>query len=159
MIYSFSPPCVYLYVCILFEETQRSTGTRTMRTTKPVFFKLRSSMAALLKVSKLEKGSGAGCTTYTTSCAHAHWRIPPISKNGADFMVLCTFNVREVLSDWPILQLRLSKSVENTMQKLVASPPSYSFVAPPQTSFPTPIRSSWLPFQSAPIQSTPFHCA
>ena len=151
-----------MYVCILFEESQRSLITRAMRTTKPAFlafFSLPSNQTSLLKISKLVRGTGEKENVWTTSCSHDGFRIPPISKKGNHFVVLCSFNVRKIVSDWPFLQLRLSKNVEIKMRTFVASPPSYSFMASPQASSPIPIRSSWSTnlFQSAPIQSTSFH--
>jgi len=102
------------------------TNTRSMRTTKPVTFPLQASATCTLKVAKLVQGQGENINVYSSSCAHPAFLLDPVA-NGPGNVVLCQFAVRAVISEYPILRLRLSQNVPMVMERLVASSPNPKF--------------------------------
>ena len=101
---------------------EHAKPNRSMRVKKPVSFALQSQATATIKVSKLLEGQGDNANVYTTSCAHEHFRLDPVSV-GPGSVVLCQFAVREVISSFPLLKLKLSQNVAYVMQQLVVSSP------------------------------------
>ena len=101
----------------------RSTKTtRNMRTTKPVSFPMEVRQTASLKICRLERVEGGDGRLWESTCAHDNFVIQPYSGDG-DCVVLCEFLIKEVVSEWPVFQVRLSSKVEVAMTKLMAPPP------------------------------------
>jgi hypothetical protein len=98
-----------------------STGTRNARTTKPVAFPLKCSNTAQLKLTKLVPGTGEEENVWTTSCSHPSFRLDP-SRWGSQeaTVVLCQFRIREIVQEYPILKIRLSRNVDHIMKRLEA---------------------------------------
>ena len=113
--------------------TMRSTGgrgTRTMTQSKLVTFKIAASHVSLLKTVQLVNGSGdsGAADVWSCSCTSNLIQLDPLGKKSkrlvGDSRVLCEFAVREVLSEWPTLRLKLSRRAATVLEQLKASPPS-----------------------------------
>ena len=96
---------------------------RDRQSKKPAPCELSTAAAARIKVVRLlPMSSDAGYHTWVTCGASDSFAFQPTGGSDAGeikdlklSMVLCEFAVRAVVSEWPVLQLRLSKSVEAVM--------------------------------------------
>ena len=96
---------------------------RQRKATKPAPCALSPQQACRLKVVRLlPMSSDAGSHTWVTCGASDSFAFQPTGGSDAGeikdlklSMVLCEFAVRAVVSEWPVLQLRLSRSVEAVM--------------------------------------------
>jgi hypothetical protein len=94
---------------------------RDRQSKKPAPCELSTAAAARIKVVRLLP-IDAGSHTWVTCGASDSFAFQPTGGSDAGeikdmklSMVLCEFAVRAVVSEWPVLQLRLSKSVEAVM--------------------------------------------
>ena len=114
----------YISSCALARvEPSRKGAARNRKATKPAPCALSPQQACRIKVVRLlPMSSDAGSHTWVTCGASDSFAFQPTGGSDAGeikdlklSMVLCEFAVRAVVSEWPVLQLRLSKSVEAVM--------------------------------------------
>ena len=103
--------------------------TRKMKTTKPSLIPLRSAATASIKVVRLlqlpsdmtTSSNAKGNEWSACAASEAFWFPPQGSPIAGKVDVLSTqcilgeFKVREILSDWPELRLRLSNNANTVM--------------------------------------------